>query len=83
MGNISKIFEGEDNQGQPALKVEYFYDEYNQLKRQNNAYTGKTIEYTYDFGGNIQRTPQRSKKTVNYGFCSISLKTALNCCLTL
>ena len=34
-------------------KIEYFYDELNQLIRENDPYSNKTITYLYDDGGNI------------------------------
>ncbi len=46
-GNITSITEG------TALKAEYFYDNLNQLIRENNVYINKTIVYSYDIGGNI------------------------------
>ncbi|WP_341441618.1 LamG-like jellyroll fold domain-containing protein, partial [Oxobacter pfennigii] len=33
--------------------IEYFYDELNQLKRENNQIENITTEYTYNIGGNI------------------------------
>lgn len=49
-GNISKIT---DKVGTTAKESTFVYDEANQLIRENNAYTNKTVTYTYDAGGNI------------------------------
>ena len=49
-GNISKIT---DKVGTTAKESTFVYDEANQLIRENNAYTNKTVTYTYDVGGNI------------------------------
>ena len=46
-GNIRTITEGS------TLKAEYTYDTMNQLIREDSAYSGKSIDYTYDVGGNI------------------------------
>lgn len=34
--------------------IRYYYDELNQLIREDNQIVNKTIDYTYDVGGNIQ-----------------------------
>lgn len=47
-GNIETVSEG------TTQKAKYYYDELNQLIREDNAWLGKTIAYTYDNGGNIQ-----------------------------
>jgi RHS repeat-associated protein len=47
LGNIETISEGD------TQKAQYYYDELNQLIREDNAWLGKTIAYTYDNGGNI------------------------------
>lgn len=52
LGNIKEIYE---NNGQDP-KVQYFYDQYNQLIRENNKYlgtNGQTVVYEYDLTGNI------------------------------
>ena len=49
-GNISKIT---DKTGTVSKDSTFVYDEANQLIRENNAYTNKTVTYTYDAGGNI------------------------------
>jgi RHS repeat-associated protein len=46
-GNIRTITEGS------TLKAEYTYDTMNQLIREDSAYSEKSIDYTYDVGGNI------------------------------
>ena len=35
------------------LKATYTYDELNQLVREDNMYSGKSVVYEYDGGGNI------------------------------
>ncbi|MGN0474603.1 MAG: RHS repeat-associated core domain-containing protein [Acutalibacteraceae bacterium] len=47
-GNIETVSEGTEQ------KAKYYYDNLNQLIREDNAWLGKTIAYTYDDGGNIQ-----------------------------
>jgi len=46
-GNIETITEGEE------VTQRYYYDELNQLIREDNKSLNKTIAYTYDAGGNI------------------------------
>ena len=46
-GNIETV--SEDG----VQKAKYYYDELNQLVREDNAWINKTIAYTYDKGGNI------------------------------
>lgn len=46
-GNILKIKEG------TSLKATYTYDKLNQLISEDNIYTGLSIDYVYDQGGNI------------------------------
>lgn len=46
-GNIVAIKENN------ILKASYEYDNLHQLTRENNTYTGKTVVYDYDNGGNI------------------------------
>ena len=45
-GNITSITDG-------SKYSTFTYDSLNQLTRENNAYTNKTVVYTYDNGGNI------------------------------
>ncbi len=46
-GNILTIKEG------TTTKATYTYDKMNQLIREDNVYTSKSIDYVYDVGGNI------------------------------
>jgi len=46
-GNILTINEG------TTLKATYTYDKMNQLIREDNVYSSKSIDYVYDIGGNI------------------------------
>jgi len=46
-GNILTIKEG------TTLKATYTYDKMNQLIREDNVYSSKSIDYIYDIGGNI------------------------------
>ena len=46
-GNIETVSEG------GVQKAKYYYDELNQLIREDNVWLNKTIAYTYDKGGNI------------------------------
>jgi RHS repeat-associated protein len=46
-GNILTIKEG------TVLKATYTYDKINQLIREDNIYSSKSIDYVYDIGGNI------------------------------
>jgi YD repeat-containing protein len=45
-GNITQLSDGTDT----AI---YVYDDFNQLKRENNPLLNKSITYEYDFGGNM------------------------------
>ena len=47
LNNITHIYKGEE------LTNEYFYDNHNQLVKENNYSIEKTIEYVYDNSGNI------------------------------
>ncbi|MDR1939418.1 MAG: RHS repeat-associated core domain-containing protein [Clostridiales bacterium] len=38
-----------------VLKIAYVYDVYGRLIREDNAYTGETVLYGYDAGGNIRK----------------------------
>jgi RHS repeat-associated protein len=55
------------------LIVHYEYDDLNQLIRENNHNLEKTITYTYDFGGNIQK-----KDIYNYTDGDLSSATLEN-----
>ena len=67
MGNITKISEGTRITGDVnsltgiTEKITYEYDDYGQLIRENDLYTGTTVVYNYDNGGNIT-----SKKIYNH-----------------
>ena len=47
-GNIETVSEGN------VQKARYYYDDLNELVREDNAWLNKTIVYVYDKGGNIQ-----------------------------
>ena len=79
-GNIETISEGQ------TLKVKYYYDELNQLIRENNAYLNKTITYEYDAGGNIlnkkeyaytENTLGTATSTINYNYTNTNWKDQL------
>lgn len=60
-GNIKTIKEG------GVLKATYTYDNQNQLVREDNGYTGKTVTYTYNAGGNITLKSEYAYTTGNLG----------------
>ncbi|TYQ18382.1 UNVERIFIED_CONTAM: LOW QUALITY PROTEIN: RHS repeat-associated protein [Acetivibrio alkalicellulosi] len=72
-GNIEKIIQG-------GNEIEYFYNELNELKRENNQVLNKTILYNYDAGGNITnkieyaytkvQNPVNPTRTINYTYDS-------------
>ena len=64
LGKITSISENEN--GYYALMVEYFYNDYGMLKRENNKYVNKTIVYSYDLRGNIQSIKEYSYQRYNY-----------------
>lgn len=60
-------------------KIEYFYDELNQLIRENDPYLNKTTTYLYDDGGNIREKNEYAyttgalgtpTKTTTFGYVS-------------
>lgn len=51
-GNILTIF-AEFDEGEDPPLLRYYYDELNQLIRENNQNLNRTIVYNYDDGGNI------------------------------
>jgi len=53
-GNIEILYDYSVPRGK------YYYDELNQLVRENNMWLSKTITYTYDSGGNIQTVKEYS-----------------------
>ena len=57
LGNIETISEGS------TLKVKYYYDNLNQLTREDNAYLNKTITYSYDLGGNLTSVKEYAYQT--------------------
>lgn len=52
-GNITEIWEKKRNESSKVRKVRYFYDELDQLIREDNRWQNQTIVYTYDAGSNI------------------------------
>ena len=56
-GNISAVCDGD-------RQSTYQYDEINQLIRENNAYLNKTVTYSYDAGGKIERGFGRNEGTL-------------------
>ena len=60
-GNIKTIKEG------GVLKATYTYDNQNQLVREDNGYTGKTVTYTYNAGGNITLKSEYAYTTGDLG----------------
>lgn len=81
LGNIEKISKGEEE------VQKYYYDELNQLVRENNKELGKTITYTYDLGGNLLQKKEyeylegtisiEPKKVVTYGYENTNWKDQL------
>ncbi|NLM35487.1 MAG: hypothetical protein GX206_08620 [Clostridiales bacterium] len=80
-GNIETISEG------GVRKVKYYYNELNELIREDNKYIGKTIVYKYDAGGNIlskieysyteAATPTNSTRTYSYSYGDANWKDKL------
>lgn len=50
---------------QDGNKITYYYNELNELIRENNPVIGKTIVYTYDVGGNITSRAEYPYTTAN------------------
>ena len=80
VGNIETISEN------GVLKVKYYYDEINQLIREDNAYLSKTIRYQYDAGSNLVSkteyayttgTPGTATATINYGYTDANWRDKL------
>lgn len=80
VGNIKTISEGN------ILKATYYYDELNELIREDNIDLNKTITYTYDIGGNLVEkveypyttgTVGTALKTINYGYTNMNWKDQL------
>ncbi|MEA4827826.1 MAG: LamG-like jellyroll fold domain-containing protein, partial [Clostridium sp.] len=59
-GNIKTITEG-------GKVITYYYDELNQLTREDNQVLNKTITYSYDAGGNILSKAEYSYTTGDLG----------------
>lgn len=85
LGNITKIVITENG---TSRNIEYFYDDWSQLTRENNQQTGKTYLYTYDDGGNLTTvkeyaytartgTPSGTAVTKNYSYGNSSWKDQL------
>lgn len=79
-GNITMIVENH------VLKALYTYDELNQLVRENNTWSNKTICYTYDSGGNITTRKEyaytmgnlgKLVKQVNYSYANAAWRDQL------
>ncbi len=60
-GNITEIWEQGTAGGSKVRKVKYYYDELDQLIREDNKWQNLTIVYAYDIGGNL-----KSRKTYAY-----------------
>lgn len=67
LGNITKITEKPAGGTSYSTKITYVYDELGQLIRENNLDLNKTIEYTYDDGGNILKKIEYAYTTGNVG----------------
>lgn len=63
LGNIETIKEQSSPTGSKILKATYYYDELNQLVREDNKWVGKTITYTYDLGGNMTQKKEYAYTT--------------------
>nr|MBQ6242071.1 hypothetical protein [Lachnospiraceae bacterium] len=57
LGNIRTVREG------GYLKLKYYYDDLNQLIREDNKYLNKTITYSYDLGGNLTSVTEYTYQT--------------------
>ena len=53
VGNIVKVEEMAAGSTSKVQKASYTYDHLGQLIRENNAWTGETVVYAYDKGGNM------------------------------
>ncbi|MEG2018339.1 MAG: hypothetical protein RR128_07775, partial [Clostridium sp.] len=69
-------------------EIKYYYNELNELKREDNEVLNKTITYTYDIGGNLQRKSVypynkanpitlAATSTINYGYTDGTWKDKL------
>ena len=57
LGNIVTVKEG------TVQKLKYYYDDLNQLTREDNKYLNKTITYSYDRGGNLNAVKEYAYQT--------------------
>lgn len=53
VGNITEIWDTDKKTGTKERRVRYYYDELDQLIREDNHQQNETIVYTYDAGGNL------------------------------
>ena len=65
-GNIETISK-QQGSGQPVQQVKYYYDELNQLVREDSVVQNKTITYSYDTGGNITSRKEYAYTTGDLG----------------
>ena len=84
-GNIETISRQEGN-GEPVQQVKYYYDELNQLVREDSVAQNKTITYSYDTGGNLTSRKEYAyttgdlgspTSTVSYGYGDSNWKDKL------
>ena len=59
-GNITELSDGTDT-------ATYVYDDFNQLKRENNQWLNKSITYDYDLGGNLLAVKEYAYTTGTLG----------------
>jgi YD repeat-containing protein len=59
-GNITELSDGTDT-------ATYVYDDFNQLKRENNPLLNKSITYQYDLGGNLKEVKEYAYTTGTLG----------------
>lgn len=78
-GNIETITQG-------GKIIKYYYNELNELTREDNQIENKTITYSYDVGGNIRSkveynytndTPANATKSYNYAYGDSNWKDKL------
>ena len=65
-GNIETISK-QQGSGQPVQQVKYYYDELNQLVREDSVVQNKTITYSYDTGGNLTSRKEYAYTTGDLG----------------
>ena len=69
-GNIESNIETisrQEGAGEPVQQVKYYYDELNQLVREDSIAQNKTITYSYDVGGNITSRKEYAYTTGDLG----------------